>query len=155
MASTLGGVERAKSEMKEGVEPLFADKIDRSTTAPVATGGPAARNELLASEGDTAIPTTSTLDMNESFIDEGQVWVALDARLLAGGPKGTGLVGRNHIHKGASPAPVLELDDAVRLGKESVVLAPSYVDSGEELRPPLAYQNGSTANGLTAESLDP
>ena len=70
--------------MKESVEPLVTDKIDRSTVSPVATGGSSTRNELLTSEGDTAIPTTSTLDMNEGFIDEGQFWVAREARLLAG-----------------------------------------------------------------------
>ena len=70
--------------MKESVEPLVTDKIDRSTVSPVATGRPATRNELLPTEGDTAIPTTSTLDMNEGFIDEGQFWVAREARLLAG-----------------------------------------------------------------------
>lgn len=88
MPTALGGVEGAKPEMKESVEPLVTDKIDRSTVSPVATRGPSTRNELLASEGDTAIPTTSTLDMNEGFIDEGQFWVALDARLLAGEPSG-------------------------------------------------------------------
>lgn len=72
--------------MKERVESLVTDKIDRSATAPVATGRPPTRNKLLPPEGDTAIPTTSTLDMNEGFIDEGQFWVALDARLLAGRP---------------------------------------------------------------------
>jgi hypothetical protein len=69
--------------------------------------------------------------------------------------EGVGLVGRHHIHEGASPASILELDDAVRLGKKRIVLAPPHIDSREELCPPLAYQNGSTANGLTAESLDP
>ena len=69
--------------------------------------------------------------------------------------KGAELVGRHHIHEGASAASILELDDAVRLGKKRVVLAPPHVDSGEELRPPLAYQDGSTANALTAESLYP
>ena len=68
---------------------------------------------------------------------------------------GAELVGRHYIHEGAPPAPILELDDAVRLGKKRVVLAPPHVDSGEELRPPLAYQDGSTANALTAESLYP
>ena len=72
--------------MIEGIEPLVADEIDRTAMAAVTTGGAPARNELLPSEGDTAIPTTSTLDMNEGFIDEGQFWVALDARLLAGRP---------------------------------------------------------------------
>jgi hypothetical protein len=69
--------------------------------------------------------------------------------------EGAGLVGRHHIHEGASPASIPKLDDAVRLGKKRVVLAPTHVDSREELCPPLAYQNGSTANGLTAESLYP
>ena len=69
--------------------------------------------------------------------------------------KGAELVGRHHIHEGASAASILELDDAVRLGKKRVVLAPPDVDSRKELCPPLAYQDGSTANGLTTESLDP
>lgn len=68
---------------------------------------------------------------------------------------GAELVGRHHIDEGASPAPILELDDAVRLGKKRVVLAPPDVDSREELCPPLAYQNGSTTNALTAESFYP
>jgi hypothetical protein len=141
--------------MIESVDSLVADEIDGPTVPTVPTGRASAWDKLLAPEGDTAITSTSTLDMNEGFIDEGQFWIALDARPLAGEPRRADLVGRHHIHEGASPAPILELDDAVRLGKERVVLAQSHVDSGEELCPPLAYQDSSTANGLTAKPLDP
>src|SRR6185295_8572579 len=73
------------------------------------------------------------------------------AALLDGG---RGLGGKD-VDELAVPAAVLELDHAVDLGEEGVVLAAADIRAREELRPALADEDRSARDRLAAVPLDP
>ena len=53
-----------------------------------------------------------------------------------------------------SRASALEFDDSRHAGEESMVFAEADIETGEELRPPLANDDGSGGNHFSAECFD-
>src|ERR1019366_4147575 len=125
-------------QVVERVEPLGGDDPNRAPLAAVATGWAAFRHELLAPESNTAFAAVSGLDLDGCLIDEHAV-VSCRAN---GAPKtkrrseerrhhngkegdllGGGGDGRGNADVAPALALVMELHDAVDLGKERVIAA--------------------------------
>lgn len=49
-----------------------------------------------------------------------------------------------------SRASALKFDDSRHAGEESMVFAEADIETGEELRPPLAHDDGARLHGFTA-----
>src|SRR5215208_2380810 len=77
---------------------------------------------------------------------------------MGGKPAGTRreprLLGGKDVHKGAAAALVLELDDAVDLGEQRVVLAAADVGTGEKARAALPHEDRAPGDPLAAVALD-
>src|SRR3954451_10413014 len=65
------------------------------------------------------------------------------------------LFGGEDVHELAAAAPVLELDDAVDLREQGVVLAPADVEAREEAGAVLTHEDRAAGDPLAAEALDP
>lgn len=72
MAAALGLVYRAKPEMKQRIHSAVTPQVDRTAVTTVASRRATSGNELLTPEGNTAVPSTSSPDMQDGFIDESQ-----------------------------------------------------------------------------------
>ena len=70
MLAALGRELRMKTEVDEGVDVGAGDDVDRSAVTAVAATRPAARDELLAAECQTATPAVPRFDVNVDFVDE-------------------------------------------------------------------------------------
>ena len=64
------------------------------------------------------------------------------------------LLGWDDVDEFAASSAILELHDPRHLGKQGIVLAPTYIEPWVELRATLPNQNGAAIDGLTAVSLD-
>src|SRR5580704_9175323 len=115
VAAPLGLVFGVETEVQEGIVMLAGDQDHIAALASVAAAGPAARNEFLAPEGETAVAAVAGFDRNYDLIDKHvggnrSITVAARKRLRK-------LFGGFDADELACPAAVAEFDDARDLGE--------------------------------------
>jgi hypothetical protein len=59
--------------MVQSVETRISYQVHRSAATAIAPGWTAARHELLAPEGNAAVATAPTLNVERSFVEEDQL----------------------------------------------------------------------------------
>jgi len=59
-----------KAEIDQGVDVRAGDDVDRAAVTAVAAARPATRDELLATERQTAAPAVARFDVDVDFVDE-------------------------------------------------------------------------------------
>ena len=72
MPTSVGRVGEPKTQMIQSVQVLIAEQIDRSPMTTVAARRSTAGYKLFSAKRDTAITSTSGLDLDDRFVDEGQ-----------------------------------------------------------------------------------
>ena len=70
MAATLGFVLGVEAEMHKGIVGERGGHEDVAAVTSIATRGTSARNELLTTEGHTAVTSVASLDADSCFIDK-------------------------------------------------------------------------------------
>jgi hypothetical protein len=70
MTTALGRVFRIETEMEQGVAVDGCGHDDVAAVSAIAAAGTAARDILLASEGQTAVPPVTRFDRDFYFVDK-------------------------------------------------------------------------------------
>jgi hypothetical protein len=68
VSTSLGRVNRAKTEVVEGIQAFVAYQNHVAAMAAIAARGTSSGNVLLPTKGRTAIASTSGADMNHGFV---------------------------------------------------------------------------------------
>jgi hypothetical protein len=161
-----------EAEVDERVVMRAGDEIDRAAWPPVTTIRTAAGDELLAPEADAAPAALPSSDQDVNFVDKhveeatrarpltarnlvsGRRNVeaqGADARMLGGGFGG--LDDGMDADEATARAVILELDHALDLREQRVVLAEADVQARAELAAALADENRAAGDEVAVELL--
>jgi hypothetical protein len=74
--AALGGELRMETKVNERVDVRAGDDVYRAAVAAVAAARAAARDELLAPEGEAAFPAVARFNVDIYFVDEHRIWLS-------------------------------------------------------------------------------
>ena len=99
VSTALSLVLRIKAEVHQRVVALARFHNHVATLAPIATGGPTARNVLLPAEGDAPVAAVARLDPNFRLVNEHRMPLDTCQSSVDSNPKRVGPHGRNIRHR--------------------------------------------------------
>src|SRR5262249_6022414 len=120
--AALSGKLGMEAEVDQRVDVRAGDDEYRTAVTTVAAARPAARNELLAAEGQTALSAVPGFDVDVDLVDEH-------------------LLDWENADDAAFRAVILEADAARGLGEDRVVLAEPGVQAGTEAAAALPHDD--------------